>query len=39
VTAQYLGLALVLAITLDHANRFVRAAGALLVAIGKFRSR
>jgi cytochrome b561 len=34
VTAQYLGLAIILAFTLNHANRFVRAAGTLLVAIG-----
>jgi cytochrome b561 len=34
VTAQYLGLAFLVAITLNHANRFVRAAGTLLVAIG-----
>ncbi len=34
MTAQYLGLAIILAITLNHANRFVRAAGTLLVAIG-----
>jgi cytochrome b561 len=34
VTAQYLGLAIILAITLNHANRFVRAGGTLLAAIG-----
>jgi cytochrome b561 len=34
VTAQYLGLAIILAITLNHANRFVRAGGTLLVAVG-----
>jgi cytochrome b561 len=34
VTAQYLGLAIILAITLNHPNRFVRAGGTLLVAIG-----
>jgi cytochrome b561 len=34
VTAQYLVLAIVLALTLNHRNRFVRAAGTLLVAIG-----
>ncbi len=34
MTAQYLGLAIILAITLNHANRFVRAGGTLLVAIG-----
>jgi len=34
VTAQYLILAVVLAFTLNHANRFVRAAGTLLAAIG-----
>ncbi len=32
--AQTPGLAIVLAITLNHANRFVRAGGTLLVAIG-----
>jgi len=34
VTAQYLILAVVLAFTLNHVNRFVRAAGTLLAAIG-----
>jgi cytochrome b561 len=34
MTAQYLLLALVLAVTLNHPNRFFRAAGTLLVAIG-----
>jgi cytochrome b561 len=34
MTAQYLGLAIVLAVTLNHRNCFVRAAGTLLVAIG-----
>lgn len=34
MTAQYLVLAIVLALTLNHRNRFVRAAGSLLVAIG-----
>jgi cytochrome b561 len=34
VIAQYLVLAIVLAVTLNHHNRFVRAAGSLLVAIG-----
>jgi cytochrome b561 len=33
VTAQYLFLALVLALTLNHRNRFLRAAGTLLAAI------
>lgn len=32
--AQYIGLAIILAITLNHTNRFVRAAGTLLAAIG-----
>jgi hypothetical protein len=36
VTGQYLGLAL--ALTLNHANRVVRAAGTLLVAIGLIES-
>jgi cytochrome b561 len=34
MTALYLVLAIVLAVTLNHANRFVRAMGTLLVAIG-----
>jgi hypothetical protein len=34
VTAQYLVLAIELAVTLNHRNRFVRAVGTLLVAIG-----
>jgi cytochrome b561 len=34
MTAQYLVLAIVLAVTLNHRNRFVRAAGTLLAAIG-----
>jgi cytochrome b561 len=34
LTAQYLVLAILLAGTLNHANRYVRAAGTLLVAIG-----
>jgi cytochrome b561 len=34
VTAQYLILAVLLAATLNHANRFVRAAGTLLAAVG-----
>jgi len=34
VTAQYLILAVILAFTLNHANRFVRAAGTLLAGIG-----
>ena len=34
MTAQYLVLAIVLAVTLNHRNRFVRAVGTLLVAIG-----
>jgi cytochrome b561 len=33
MTAQYLVLALLLAVTLNHRNRFVRAAGTFLVAI------
>jgi cytochrome b561 len=32
--AQYLLIALVLAVTLNHANRFLRAAGTLLAAVG-----
>lgn len=34
MTAQYLVLAVALAFTLNHANRFVRAGGTLLAAIG-----
>ena len=34
MTAQYLILAVVLAVALNHANRFVRAGGTLLAAIG-----
>jgi len=34
VTAQYLILAVVLAFTLNHVNRFVRTAGTLLAAVG-----
>jgi membrane protease YdiL (CAAX protease family) len=33
VTAQYLCLAVILALTLNHANRYVRACGTLIVAI------
>lgn len=39
MTAQYLGLAMILAITLNHADRFVHAAGALRVAVGLNRQR
>ncbi len=34
MTAQSRGLAIILAITLNHANRYVRAGGTLLVAVG-----
>lgn len=34
MTAQYLMLAIALAVTLNHRNRFVRASGSLLAAIG-----
>ena len=34
MTAQYLILAVLLAFTLSHANRFVRAGGTLLAATG-----
>jgi len=34
VTAQYLVLAVALAFTLNHGNRFVRAGGTLLAGIG-----
>jgi cytochrome b561 len=33
MTAQYLAIAILLAVTLNHANRFVRAAGTALAAI------
>jgi cytochrome b561 len=34
MTGQYLVLAVLLAVTLNHANRFIRAGGTLLAAIG-----
>ena len=34
MTAQYLGIAILLVVTLNHSNRFVRAGGTFLVALG-----